>query len=412
MCSEPISPMLSPMVEPAAPLPSSRALPASAAGASIGSRRRRLWELPAHAHCPVIGLCLPLTTLRRLVDKVVGGAVMADDYELHSGAVADIRVRTRTAEALQRELDRRHAGFLRLAAAVKDRQALLCWWRDASRGANLPGALWATLTHPRCDLGLEDQILREAHMLQHQLGAAERVDMQRLQSLAHENAVLARQLASAQQRCTHLTQEQARKVDQLQAQLVQLRAELIRRDTQVSQAREALAELEQAVPHLRQRQALTRQHKVDLERIRSLERTLASERERVQRDVARSAAETMPRADVGPAQTAVQAPIALDRRAVLCVGGRQGSVPAYRALIEEAGGRFLHHDGGEEDNVAQLDATLAAADLVICQVGCISHDAYWRVKDHCKRSDKRCVFVEQPSRSGLQRALNEQNIGL
>jgi hypothetical protein len=49
--------------------------------------------------------------------------------------------------------------------------------------------------------------------------------------------------------------------------------------------------------------------------------------------------------------------------------------------------------------------TLAAADLVICQTGCISHDAYWRVKDHCKRTGKRCVFVENPSRSGLQRAL-------
>jgi hypothetical protein len=48
---------------------------------------------------------------------------------------------------------------------------------------------------------------------------------------------------------------------------------------------------------------------------------------------------------------------------------------------------------------------LAAADLVICQTGCISHDAYWRVKDHCKRTGKRCVFVESPSTAGLKRAL-------
>jgi hypothetical protein len=48
---------------------------------------------------------------------------------------------------------------------------------------------------------------------------------------------------------------------------------------------------------------------------------------------------------------------------------------------------------------------LAAADLVICQTGCISHDAYWRVKDHCKRHHKRCVFVDKPSASSLRRAL-------
>ena len=90
---------------------------------------------------------------------------------------------------------------------------------------------------------------------------------------------------------------------------------------------------------------------------------------------------------------------------MLCVGGRPASVPIYRDLIERTGGRFLHHDGGDEDNTAKLDATLAAADLVICQAGCISHGAYWRVKDHCKRTGKRCIFVESPSASGLKRAL-------
>jgi hypothetical protein len=87
------------------------------------------------------------------------------------------------------------------------------------------------------------------------------------------------------------------------------------------------------------------------------------------------------------------------------VGGRQAVVPSYRQLIECTGGRFLHHDGGEENNPAQLEANLAAADLVICQTGCISHDAYWRVKDHCKRTGKRCVFVEKPSVSSLARCL-------
>jgi hypothetical protein len=87
------------------------------------------------------------------------------------------------------------------------------------------------------------------------------------------------------------------------------------------------------------------------------------------------------------------------------VGGRQASVPVYRQLIETAGGRFLHHDGGEEESTAKLDATLAAADLVICQTGCISHDAYWRVKNHCKRTGKRCVFLENPSVPSLARRL-------
>lgn len=92
---------------------------------------------------------------------------------------------------------------------------------------------------------------------------------------------------------------------------------------------------------------------------------------------------------------------------MLCVGGRTASVPVYRQLVESQGARFLHHDGGEEHSASLLDSTLAAADLVICQAGCVSHNAYWRVKDHCKRTGKRCVFVETPSRSALERALVE-----
>ena len=77
----------------------------------------------------------------------------------------------------------------------------------------------------------------------------------------------------------------------------------------------------------------------------------------------------------------------------------------YRAVIEQAGGQFAHHDGGIDDKHSALDAVLAAADLVICQTGCISHNAYWRVKDFCKRMGKQCVFVDNPSATSFSRSL-------
>jgi hypothetical protein len=95
----------------------------------------------------------------------------------------------------------------------------------------------------------------------------------------------------------------------------------------------------------------------------------------------------------------------LQQRSVLCVGGRTQGIPVYREVIENRGARFTHHDGGEEEKAGRLERQLQAADLVICQVGCISHAAYWRVKAHCKRTGKPCLFVEMPSRSALERAL-------
>jgi hypothetical protein len=305
--------------------------------APAGSRRRRIWEFGTHAHCPIVGVCLPMAALRRLLDKVLHGQTLADDYELHCGVIAECHKRSAIAEAVQRELDRRFMLSLRGAAQAKSTDALRQWWHDASRGKDLAGALWATLTHARCTSDLEHEVLGEIHMIQHQMGMARRVDLERFESLIDENAVLSRQLGAAQQRSTRLGTEHARQMESQQAEIVRLRAQLA---------------------------------------------------------AAQTAAAAMP----PPSPS-------LHDRAVLCVGGRPASVPVYRYIVERTGGRFLHHDGGEEESAAKLDATLAAADLVICQTGCISHNAYWRVKDHCKRTGKQCVFVESPSTAGLKRAL-------
>ncbi|WP_256856450.1 DUF2325 domain-containing protein [Variovorax sp. KK3] len=48
------------------------------------------------------------------------------------------------------------------------------------------------------------------------------------------------------------------------------------------------------------------------------------------------------------------------------------------------------------ENLSALHESLVAADLVICQTGCLSHGAYWRVQDMCRRTGKACVLVEEP----------------
>jgi hypothetical protein len=79
---------------------------------------------------------------------------------------------------------------------------------------------------------------------------------------------------------------------------------------------------------------------------------------------------------------------------VLCVGGLTGARNHYRAEIEIRAGRFLHHDGGREDNLHRLTPMLAAADIVICASGNISHNAYHLVKSTCKKLGKPCVLVK------------------
>ena len=82
-----------------------------------GSRRRRLWELPSHSHCPVTGCCLPIAALRRVIDRAAGSQARLDDYELHCAAVTECKRRGPVAEALNKELDRRFMLQLRSAAS-------------------------------------------------------------------------------------------------------------------------------------------------------------------------------------------------------------------------------------------------------------------------------------------------------
>lgn len=383
------------------------------AAAPKGTRRRRLWDLPAHAHCPVVGVCLSLATLRRLADKALGGEVLASDYDLHAGAVQECAHRGKLSEALQRELDRRHALALQRSNAAKDAEALRRWWSDGLRGDDLAGALWSTLTHPRCDEDLEELVLHDVHMRQHQLGEGQCEQRRRLAALRAQCESLQAELAQQQERHTRAAAEQARKVEQLQAEAVTRRAELIGRDTVIASLWDELRLLKEAAPDLKARHELAEALEAQLERSRSLERALARaemalQAERRRADDAQAAArrlqEVAANAACGPED---RAPAGLTAQAVLCVGGRPASVPVYRRIVEHHGGRFLHHDGGEHDAPALLDGTLASADLVICQTGCISHDAYWRVKEHCKRTGKPCVFVDKPSRSGVLRALRQ-----
>ncbi|MDO9313110.1 MAG: DUF2325 domain-containing protein [Burkholderiaceae bacterium] len=91
---------------------------------------------------------------------------------------------------------------------------------------------------------------------------------------------------------------------------------------------------------------------------------------------------------------------------MLCVGGIQHAVARYRSRIERLGGHFEHHDGGLEDSAQSLDGRLHRAEIVICQAGCINHEAYHRVKRHCERTGTPCVYLDRPSLSRLDRALH------
>lgn len=374
-----------------------------------GSRRRRLWDLDAHCHCPLIGVSLPIDVLRRLVNKALGGSAVANDYEVHAGAVSEAARRCKLSELMQAELEVRYARDIQAFKPAKNTLAVAEQWVRYLKAGDVAGAFWAALTHPRCDAALREAMCKDLHMFQHQAGAGVRLEIARFHAVADENAVLIRELGKVQERMTRVMAEKTAELERLQASLVQARAESIAKDSRIAfmaqdleGLRAHLNQWEEAV-HLQKRLERLSLRQQDLEqqnadlrrRLQSAERSMAERNRPPERTL-------LPQAVV-----AQEHPVhlALGQKMVLCVGGRSGNIANYRDVVERVGGRFAHHDGGLEDNASVLDASLAAADLVICQTGCISHNAYWRVKDFCKRTGKQCVYVESASVSSLERKL-------
>ncbi len=80
---------------------------------------------------------------------------------------------------------------------------------------------------------MQEVLLRDMHMLQHQAGAAVRGGSAPVPGLEQENAVLTQELGKVQERCTRVINEKSTEIEQLHAELVHVRASNIGQATQI-----------------------------------------------------------------------------------------------------------------------------------------------------------------------------------
>ncbi|WP_322047609.1 DUF2325 domain-containing protein [Paraburkholderia sp. J67] len=216
--------------------------------------------------------------------------------------------------------------------------------------------------------------------------------------LCDEHSRVVAEYGHAQRRVSDLIAQQAHRIKTLEAQVMQLRAAAILRETALAWAREDMDALQASVPGLPRRLALT-QHVRALEaRIRALIRAQTMPAT-AHAGKTVNTANTLP---VGPTSTGAHTPRDIERteKVVLWVSRDDLTSRAPDRAIESAGVRLVRTDCSD---AVRLDSGLADADLVICQVGCVSHGDWWRVKDYCTRTGKPCVLVDQPE--ALQRVV-------
>jgi len=234
-------------------------------------------------------------------------------------------------------------------------------------------------------------------MLSHLVGAANRADIRRLSQLEAENAELRAKaqrqqdqlregIASRDATIRDLSMVLARKVAEApstegadetaseRATLTRLVGELERRLTSESNRR---ANLERRAERLADELRQQRERQAEAQQ---RERMLREELEAIEASLA---AEPSRKGDEDGAG------IDLAGLALLYVGGRPGTLSHLRALAEQLGAAFLHHDGGIEDRGGLIAGLIHRADVVMFPVDCVSHEAVGMVKRLCQQTGKR-----------------------
>nr|VFJ74884.1 MAG: hypothetical protein (DUF2325) [Candidatus Kentron sp. FW] len=395
---------------------------------TIRKERTRLWEFPVHFHCSIIGTCLDLDELRYLARKTtLPNKDQLTDYDLHRAFVGMVQEPGSVAKLVQKHLDRKYKRFVRQFADVHGEGAMAACWGEAVASGKVAGPYWALLTHPELSDALLDKVYGEIHMMSHLAGASCRADMQELTALrararqlekqivedramAHRKAVeyneTIRKLQASSDRLARMEKElretkarleafeKNRVFDQLQIQLENHADLLADAQMRAERAEASVEKWERLARESSERHLKGQVRVADLQSERdaletALERLLASD------------------CDACENRDSCDRHTDLGGRRVLYVGGIERQCTHFRALVERQNGEFIHHDGGVDDGRQRLGSILPRADVVVCPLDCVSHDAVRRVKHFCKYNDKHLVFLPRASLAAFTRGLNE-----
>ncbi len=401
--------------------------------------RRKIWQVESGYHCAIMGTCFGRADLRKLKrKKIFGLPASASDYEVHNAFAGVGDGKTPQARALQKVLDDKYISFIRVYNELHSDEELWEQWLEDSKNDKAPGAFWAIITHAEASAELVARVYGECHMLSFDTFTQQRSSSmvvkrleQRLLQEEKKGVRMTEKLQKEQEKCSRLRKEQK----ESRAGERSAKAEL----AAVKKERDSLA-----------RQLSQEKWQRDLEKLQADSRSLEEENLRLQKELdeaKRSMAKYRSEIDllqVRSEQLAGYAELGFAQHAdavdsvdevyaaggcgepcescedcgteacmgpdlcgkmVLYVGGRSNMIHLYRQLVEERGGRFSHHDGGRENSRQQLPRLLSGADVVLCPVDCVSHDACKQVKRICKRYQKPFVMMRSSGVSALEKQL-------
>jgi len=408
--------------------------------------KRKIWDIESSFKCALIGTCLNRIELRKLSqDKIFQTPPRLDDYQLHAHFIRISDHYDAAGRALHKYLEKKYRSEVKKYSKSEDEDEISALWDLDLAEGRIDSAWWSVLTHPYVSTDLLGRCYGQLHMLGHDCTCNLFRNRKMIDSLRAKTEMLTEVIGSERQ---HFRKERKQFMEENRK---------LKRDLEVSMRQNRELQLQKdEMPHLQdQIEKLKTEnrsaHDLDLMndlrqennslwgRIDSLTEKLDSlrkefthvNRQMQQLQLARekmqqreeeqsreiAAMEAILFSHIGEKQspctfcsdknTANCPGLNLCGKTVLYVGGLHKMVPHYRQLVEQSGGRFLHHDGGREASRSLLPKLMNTADAVLCPIDCVSHDACNCVKKMCKRYQKPFVPMRSSGLSSLARGLGQ-----
>jgi hypothetical protein len=387
--------------------------------------RKKLWEVHAHFHCTIIGTCLTDHELQKIARKSQDEIPTDDFFALHGKCVQLAGEKNDTSRAMHKLLERKYRQEIRRFSRAQSEQEVEALWDQAFTSKEFQGAYWALMTHPQSGDDFLMRTFGRLHMLGHDLIRDQARSRRQENTNQQVIADLQQRLSQQKKHYHNALEEYAGRIRELEQELADSKAKI---QHWKSVAEKAEIQPEQIEDIMRQNQALQHElEQIKIEQEQNAQHILRwqkrhealkasqaklKDRLREQREYARIQEE-----ELFQYQTTFGPPNCPDRgtercpgpnlcgRRVLYVGGVKSMVPHYKKLVENHGGSFLYHDGGNENSSSSLPELTSKADAVVCALNCVSHGAAKIVKERCKQHARQCLFLRTSSLSCLHKGL-------
>ncbi|WP_221898398.1 hypothetical protein [Bathymodiolus japonicus methanotrophic gill symbiont] len=322
----------------------------------------KLWQLDHIYHCAIIGTCLTLDEVKKLLRQLHIGTNGFLAYELHTTIVTLISENNHPSKKVQSYLDKKFKSAVQETKIFQQDQ-LKGYWKAALYSGDMIGAFWAVLSHPASNKEMKRVFYGDIHMLSHLSGASNRADIQRLSLLEQERTNHKTELHSwkvkhnklaTKNRClsntinTHIEQQ-----SDLENQVHALRNSLDQ--LQILQNVKERQELDALVEKLMHKNNYQKSEIVNYQnQEQNLSTIVANQKQQIldkndQLLTYQNEVEYLQSTLREKSQP--QCPLQkqnLCGKCILYVGGKTNLIPHYRELVEESSGNFIHHDGGLE----------------------------------------------------------------